>query len=168
MAVTPLFSTREALLAKIRMSATTDADTLAAIDTGISQTRIAFFNKLGLTRTLQIQAFTENENPITEEEGLRLLAATTEVYWVLYFLIPTMPAMLVENQYALKNTFDDQPITRDAQSLSKYLTFLKSTIDKNLGILALPEVKGAGSGNVASTGAAVPYLIGDNAIGNVF
>jgi hypothetical protein len=166
MAIEPLYNDKSVLISKLRMSITQDADTLAVVDTAISQVRSSFFARLTLSRAMEIVGYTQTDNPTTAEENLRSLAGVTEVLWVSWFLIQMLPAMHLETQYAIKNDFGDQPLTRDAPSLQKYMNSLYATIQKNLGLLIVPEEPTSGDVKAFSTGAVTPVLIADNFIGN--
>jgi hypothetical protein len=169
MAVTPLYIDKATLISKLRLSATIDTDTLAVVDTAISQVRASFFSRLTSAGALAIVDYTVNENPTTFNEYIRSLAATTEVLWTSYHLICLLPAMHLETQFAIKNNFDDQPLTRDAPALRQYMDELMAMIEKNLGILFAvlnPDTEGSsGFFQSFSCGAEEPFIIGDNHIG---
>ena len=73
--------------------------------------------------------------------------------------------MFIETQFAIQNNFDDVPITRDSESLQKFLSCLWNSIEKGLGQLIIPVDNNAGAFKSFSTGRSAPYLLGQNTVG---
>ena len=126
MAVEPLYNVKSLLLQKLRMGDTSDTQTLKVIDQAIQDVRNEFYRRLTLARALEIAALASVENPTTADEVLRAVANVTEVYWVQYKLVCILPHMSIETQHAIQNSFDDTPLTRDAESLAKFKAVLFS------------------------------------------
>lgn len=170
MAVTPLFSTREALLNRIRMATTQDAQTLAVVDMAITDVRVGFYGVLGNARTLAIAAYASSENPVTDEEIKKATAALAEALWITALLVDTLPAMFLENAAKVRDEFNDEPLTRDAGAIARYKNSLMSRVNKMLGMLQDPTVSGGdfqcfSTGAVDEDGQSAPYLLRDNFIG---
>lgn len=172
MAVEPLYNEKATLIAKLRLTDTSDTDTLTLIDQAITDVRLGFYRRLTSARALQIAGYTSVENPTTDEGILRATADNTEVYWVIYKLICILPTMFIETQYAIKNSFDDVPITRDSESLQKFRDCLWNSIEKGLADLESPKDDApAGAyqsfcvGRVDSNGDSDPFILDDEFIG---
>ena len=165
MAVDPLYNVKASLIQKLRLTDTSDTDTLTIVDQAIADVRLEFYRRLTLDRAIEIAAISSVENPTTSDEVLRSIAAVTEVYWVMYKLICILPVMYIETQYAIKNNFDDVPLVRDADSLQKFKDCLRASVEQNLGLLIIPVDVNTGDFSSFSTGAVTPYLINDNFIG---
>lgn len=168
MAVTPLYNDKDALISKLRMTGTSDTDTLAKIDQAISDVRLEFFRRLTPARAIEIQGFGVEENPTTTEGILRGTAAVTEVYWVEYKLICILPVMFIETEHAIQNSFDDIPLVRDAASLIPFKNGLKKAIEIGMGQLIEPVQNNQGPFSSFSSGAPQPVLIANNFIGKPF
>jgi hypothetical protein len=168
MAITPLYNDKDALLSRLRMQDSSDTETLAVIDQVISDVRLNFFRRLTAARALEIAGFAAEENPTTTDGVLQSTAAVTEVYWVLYKLLGILPTMFIETEWAIQNSFDDVPLTRDSRSLSLFMATLKKSIEIGMGQLIEPVQESQGSFASFSSGAKTPVLINDNFIGVPF
>jgi hypothetical protein len=165
MAIEPLYISKALMLQRLRMSETTDTDTLTMIDQAISDVRMEFFRRLTMTRALEIVAITPVENPTTIDPVLRNIAEVTEVYWVLYKLICILPTMFIETAHAIDTAFDNTPITRDSESLQKFLKCLWASIETNLGQLIIPVNDVSGAVKSFSVGRQDPYLLNQHFVG---
>lgn len=165
MAVTPLYATKAKVLENLRMTASEDTDTLAMIDQAIVDVRMEFYRRLTLARATEVAALASIENPTTIDGVLRKVAETTEIYWVMYKLIKILPIMFIETQFAIQNSFDDVPITRDAESLQRFLSCLWGSIEEGLAQLLIPVETSAGAFQSFSTGRPEPFLLPKNFIG---
>lgn len=165
MAVEPLYNVKATLISKLRMTDTSDTNTLAVIDQAIQDVRLEFYRRLGLGRAGDIASLSLVENPTTDNEVLRSTAAVTEVYWVMYKLVCILPVMYIETQFAIQHSFDDVPITRDADSLSKFKECLWNSIEQNIGIMMIPVDSNQGSFGSFSVGKEVPSILDNNFIG---
>lgn len=168
MAVTPLYNDKDALLSKLRMSDTSDVQTLSVIDQGISDARMEFFRRLTPARALEISALATEENPTTTDGILKGTAAVTEVYMVMYKMVCILPTMYIETEWAIKSSFDDVPLTRDGDSLRRFKSDLKKQIEIGLGQLIIPVDNNQGEFASFSNGALTPVLIANNFIGKPF
>ncbi len=165
MAVQPLYIEKSLLLQRLRMSETSDTDTLTLIDQTIADVRLEFYRRLTLERALEIAAFSPVENPTTTDPILRSVAEVTEFYWVLSKLLSILPTMFVETAHAIQNSFKDVPITRDSRFLQKFIGRLNASVENNLGLLEIPVDLGTGPVKVFSTGRLDPYILINNHLG---
>lgn len=159
MSVEPLYIARSVLISRLRMTDTSDTDTLAVIDQAIQDVRQEFYRRLTLERALEIKAITSVDNPITAEDNYRSVADVTDYYWILSKLLCILPTMFIETAHAIQNAFDDIPITRDSRFLAQMQDCLKNAIETNLGMLELPADRNTGSPRSFSTRSQTPLYI---------
>ena len=166
MAIEPLYNEKSLVLSRLRMTATEDTDTLTMIDQAIAKVRLDFYRRLTAARALEIEALSSVENPTTTDEILRSVAEVTEIYWIAYKLFCILPHMYIETQFAIKDNFDDVPITRDSDTLKTFMPCLWKEIEEGLGQLVLPVDNNAGDFQSFSTGRADgPLLLNDTFVG---
>lgn len=165
MAAEPLYNTKALVLQNLRMEESEDTETLRMIDQAIKDVRLEFYRRLTPARAAEIAALPTVENPTTSNEILRGVAEVTEIYWVMYKLIKILPTMYIETQFAIQNSFDDVPITRDAESLQKFLRCLWNSIETGLGQLEIHVDTNTGAFQAAAIGSKTPFLLADNFIG---
>ncbi len=165
MAVEPLYVDKTLLLANLRMTSTSDTDTLTVIDRVILDVRVSFYRRLTPARAQEIEALSSVENPTTEDEILRSVAENTDMYWIMAKLFCILPAMYIETQYAIRNDFNDVPITRDADVLKKHIACLRNSVEVGLGQMIIPVNDNAGDFQSFSAGASEPFLLKDNFVG---
>ena len=165
MAVEPLYIAKSLLISRLRMTGTSDEDTLTIIDQVIADVRLEFYRRLSTARALEIAALPSVENPTTTDGILRSVADVTELYWVEYKLVCILPVMFIETQFPIQNSFDDVPITRDAEWIHNFRTCLWNSVESGLGQLIQPIDNNTGNGQSFSTGATTPFIVQDNFIG---
>jgi len=165
MATEPVFNAKTALLSRLRMSETTDAETLTTIDQVISDIRVEFYRRLGTSRVNYIAGLSLVDNPSTDTELLRSRAAVTEVYWVMYKLVCILPVMYIETQYPIRNNFDDVPLVRDSDDISNFRKCLKESVEIGLGELEEPKNDNTGNFSSFSIGSSEPFSLNQNFIG---
>lgn len=165
MAVEPLYNDKATLIQKLRMTDTEDTDTLTIIDQAISDVRLNFYRRLSPARAQEIADLSSVENPTTTDEILRNVAEVTEIYWVMHKLVCILPTMYIETQFAIQDSFDDVPITRDADTLQKFMKCLWDSIEEGLGQMMLPIEDNVGGFKSFSTGAIRPFLLSENFVG---
>jgi len=165
MAVEPLYNVKADVIEQLRMTDTTDDDTLSMIDQAIRDVRLSFYKRLTPARAQEIAALSSVENPTTTDEIVRAVAEVTEVYWVMHRLICILPTMYVETAHAIQDSFDDVPITRDSESLQRFLICLWNRIEEGLGQMVLPIEDLTGSFQSFSTGAQTPFLLSEHFVG---
>ena len=165
MAVTPLYNVKADVIAKLRLTDTTDSDTLTIVDQAIRDVRLGFYTRLTPARAQEIAALASVENPTTTDETVRAVAEVTEWYWIASKLICILPTMFIETAHAIDESFDDVPITRDSESLQKFLRCLWNNIEEGLGQMMLPIDDNAGDFQSFSSGAPTPFLLNENFIG---
>ena len=159
MAIDTLYIDKTVLISRLRMTGTSDTDTLTTIDQAIADVRQEFFRRLTLERALEIKALTPVENPTTADGNYRSVAEITEFYWVLSKLLCILPTMFIETAHAIQNSFKDVPLTRDSMALSRMKKFLIDAVETNLGMLELPADRNTGSPRSFSTRAVNPLIL---------
>ena len=169
MAVEPLFNqTKDALLTKVRIDPADKAGTLALVDQAIRDVRLGFFSRVGKTRSLAIAAMSYNDNPETDEEVLRAKGVSAENIWLYILLVERLPSLFMDNQ-GTRDTFNDEPLTRDAGAVLKMIENLKEQLDALLGDMILEgddEASPNPSAKSEVVGPDTTYLLADNFIGN--
>jgi hypothetical protein len=151
MAIDTLYIDKTVLISRLRMTGTSDTDTLTTIDQAIADVRQEFFRRLTLERALEIQALPSVENPTTVDGNYRSVAEVTEFYWVLSKLLCILPTMFIETAHAIQNSFKDVPITRDSRFIAQMLDCINNSIEVNLGMLEIPADRNTGSPRSFST-----------------
>lgn len=165
MAVEPLYNSKTEVLNNLRMNDSSDEETLVIIDQSIADVRLGFYRRLTPARATEIAALTSAENPTTTDEILRANAESVEINWVLYLLVCKLPTMYIETQFPIQNSFDDTPITRDADNLKDFLRCLWNAIEQGLGQLIIPVDENTGAFQAVAPGRKTPFLLADNFIG---
>jgi len=150
------------------MDETDDTATLTVIDQAITDVRNGFFRRLGIDRSLAVQAISFVENPTDQDGWVRSTANTTEFYWVLRTLLCILPTMFLETAHAIQNAFDDVPLTRDSEHLQKFIRCLDKQVDVGLGVIDEPQDNCAGSPQSFSTGRTEPFILACNHPGRGF
>jgi len=165
MAVAPLFNdTKDALLKRIRMSTASDT-VMEAVDGIIQEVRLAFFSALDKTRALQIAGYSLVDNPESDEEILRVSAATAEANWVAYLIAGRFPMLMLDGTVTVRQDWNDEPLTRDATAITLYRKELKASVDSAIGEMKSPVADNSGSVKATAVGPEDPYLISENFIG---
>lgn len=141
MAVEALFnSTYTDLVTKARIQSATDDQTTALVNMAVSEVRVGFYKELGADRVSEILSNPMVDNPSTEGELLRVNASNTEVLWLTYLLLPRLPTNYMSSAHLTSMSFNEEPLTREADNIKKNLELLKSQIDSGLAALvAVPE-----------------------------
>lgn len=98
MAATPLFETDlDTLKSKLRLSQLSEtSDGYALFEEALRSVRVGFIRELTKSRVDTIKATSLVDDPDTDAEVLRVVAATTEVMWVRYTLMATMPTLFMD------------------------------------------------------------------------
>jgi hypothetical protein len=166
MAVEPLYnSSKEELLKKVRIETADDEQTLALVDSVIQEVRVGFFTFLTRERAQEVAAYPLVENPSTDEEVLKTTAAVTEVNWVTYLLALRLPVIYMSNESGTRDSWNEEPLTRDSASIREFLSELKKAKDAGLGFLVVPTDANAGSIKSSLNGPDTPWLIGEHFAG---
>lgn len=168
MAVEPLYNADLAtLLLKARISKADDPDTLAAVHQAVTDVRLGFFSSLGKTRALQIAGYDFAENPETDEEILRSTGVSAEALWLTILLVQRLPVLFMDNT-AIRDVFNDEQITRDANSkMAAFIKDMKAQLDQMLGEMASPDEPSNTSVKASLNGPATTYLLDDYFIGGL-
>lgn len=150
MAVSPLFQTRDQILAALRLTATAAKDSPAAvIDAGISSARLEFWRRLGGTqvKALQTLAVSENPDPDDNSANLKMLAILTEQLVVRSELLLTMPTCFMDASASLPQQWNDEAGFRTGDNFQRTgeRKALLLKIAENMDLLAGSESAGAES-----------------------
>lgn len=157
MAVEALFnSSLDALLKRVRIDKA-EEPTLTMVYQAISEVRVGFYSALGIDRVNLIRTYPLVDNPTTDNELMRANAANVEALWVTWVLIPRLPYLFMDNRASVGDSWEDEPLTRDASGMFAYLNNLKARIDEALNDLQPVPDDDVGVTKVSSIKAAVPY-----------
>lgn len=139
MAVEPLFcDSMDTLKAKLRMSGTTDTDSLAVIDQIVSEVRLGFYSKITRERAQYIASLPLVDNPSTDDEVLKSIGATTEVVWCLYLLGLRLPFAVIQANSKMLDRFNEEEAFRVGELPKAYLLELKRQVDSGMAFLKVP------------------------------
>lgn len=147
MATAPLFCADLATLkAKLRLSglaAASDAD--AIVNEAILTVRLSFVRHLGLSRVTALVALPFSEAPTTENEILRAVANVTEVEWVRFELMRTLPVLFQDASGDKGDIWNrEAPFRQSGQSdLKRQADALYATILTNLELLSGDNTDGS-------------------------
>jgi len=164
MAVEALFNASyDDLLKRARIESANDEQTVALVNMSVSEVRIGFYKTLGATRVSEIIGYALVDNPSTEEQILRADAANIEALWLTYLLLPRLPTTFMAGGHTVNQEWNEEPLTRDAESSQEYLDKLKEQIDSGLSDLVEdPDDYQSQNVRASSIGAEEPYLLKDN------
>lgn len=112
----PLFVADEATLkASLRLSAVpaSATDTEAIIDEAILRARLRFYRTLGTGRVTAILATAYTDQPTTEDEVIRALAATVEVKMVHCQLLRALPNTYMDASGDVNARWNEEAPTRE-------------------------------------------------------
>lgn len=140
MTATPLFISDEAtLLAALRLSRATAADTLAAFEGAVRRVRLGFYDRLGADRVASLVSLTPEDPPTTNEGILRSKAQECEVLWTRMLLIRELPQQTIDGN--ARKVWNEEPLTRDAAKfdIEDEVRRLQTEIDGYLADLAAGE-----------------------------
>ena len=143
--IVPLFApSREALITRLRLNNTVSDSGIACIDQAIEQVRAQFYRRLGRVRISQLLQMSYTENPTTDDGVLRALAYTTEVLWMRYFLLRSMPTMFADNASEVPAVWNQEGFVRGTSpGTSSELRRLESEIEAALAELQADTTEGA-------------------------
>jgi len=151
----PLFvENRDELKLKVRLNGIPDSGGAdAQLDEALSAVRVGFLMELGAARVAQLVAMTLNRNAVTEADMIRLLAAVTEVRWVLYEILATMTARFADG-HSEPQTWNEERFLRDKtpELIDQWRDELWNQIQEALGILSTGEVSEETGWNVSLIG----------------
>ncbi len=137
--VTPLFvPTRTQLVKALRLKGVPDAENAQdVIDEAISLVRTNIFQRLGSDRIATIRAISYSRTPTSDQDYLRLLAATTETKWVRVELMRVMPMQFVDGS-AADQTWQNEAAFRAATfaTIAAEAKRIRNEIDQALEILS--------------------------------
>lgn len=136
MAVEPLYcSSMDSLKSKLRLSDTSDPDTLAVLDEIVLEVRLGFFAKLTRERAQAIALIPLVDNPVTTDDILRARGASTEAVWCLYILAKRLPYSVIDANNKLLDRWNDEQQFRVGELSDRYLNSLKKQIDSGIALM---------------------------------
>lgn len=162
MAVEPLYNeSLDALLTRARIDTADDAQTIALVHQTVTEVRLGFFKALTKDRAKDIATYPLVDNPDSDNEILKARAAVIETLWLTWLLVQRLPVLFADNKGSINDTFNDEPLTRDATGLEEFADALKVQIDEGLAELMLPPEENAGATKVSLLAPDSPDLIYD-------
>lgn len=166
MAIEPLYTdTKDNFLLKIRLKSAQSDQTNAVIDIAISEVRQKIFTRITMTRALEIAAFIPADNPTTVDENLIATASVAEALWVTALLMQRLPTVFMEGDDEARQSWNEEPLTRDVKGLDKFINNMFSQVDVLLGQLEIPTNEDTGPVKSFSTGREEPFSILGNSPG---
>jgi hypothetical protein len=114
MATTPLFlpdiATVKARLRMTGVPAGTDAESL--IEEAIRTVRVGFYRKLSSSRITTLLGYASTDNPSTSTEVLRVQAEITELKWIRYELMRTIPTLFFDSSPSSGEAWNREGLVR--------------------------------------------------------
>lgn len=160
----PLFlPSRDALLARLRLTGASQPDSVAAIDSALRRVRLEFYGRLGSARVVEIVAYAV-EDPATTDNGiLRALAEETEGIWVRALLLRNLPVLFMDTAGQAEQVWNEEALTRNmgVADVRSEIEKLMEEVEANLARL-LGGGEDASALNVSTIGPSeTPPLPGD-------
>ena len=154
----PLFDNIDTVKTKQRLIGLDPGHTvLEQLDLVVDDARGEFYTRLGLTRLNTLTALTGAEPPVTDDDHMRLLAATTEQKMIRLGLLTYLTALSKEGAGGrIYQEFNDVSAFRDmsAERIVNEQQALRAEIDRAFGFLtgtltpgASPRIKAASLGS---------------------
>ena len=145
MAATPLFTTLGVLKAKLRMTnlpATGDVN--AILDQAVSDTRLDFYRRLGVSRVAILVALSSTSTPTTEDEVLRSLAESVEAKSVRFNLMCVLPYAWKDQSGNINSQWNEEAPFRDmsGEEVRTEKARLAEQIEESFQVLAAEDVIG--------------------------
>lgn len=137
MAIAPLFiSDMEALKSKMRLTGAARTDSLAIIDTCVSEVRLGFFDALSAARVAVLVAIVPSDAPTTDDEIMRSKAELCEAEWVRMLLLRRLPNLFLDSSGQTKQVWNEERIERESTaSLEKEIARMQAQIADWIGDL---------------------------------
>lgn len=111
----PLFnSSFSELKAGLRLSGSTQPDTIAILDRALSEVRVGLYSQLGETRITEILATSLVPSPVTTAQLDRTKAALTETLWVKYLLLLELPLLFMDSSGQTDQVWNEEGLVRDS------------------------------------------------------
>lgn len=152
----PLFHVKlEDLKSSLRLSGVNKTeDTQGVIERAVSDVRTGFFRELGISRVNELLALTE-EDPITTEDGVIFdIAKSTELKWVRYELLATLPSAFLDSFGRSQARWNEEAPFQDSDQFERTqerkALFLE--IRKNLDLLETGSLGSSSYVQVQSNG----------------
>lgn len=140
MALQPLFIIDiDTVKERLRLSGVpSDRDAQRLIEEAVRSVRVGFYRYLTESRVLTILATAEIENPTTGAGAIRQLASVTELKWIRYELMRTIPTLFFDSSASAHQSWqEDQAMLRGVSSSEKDMELkrLWLEISSALGLL---------------------------------
>jgi hypothetical protein len=117
MAVAPVFiADMTTMLSLLRLSGTTQPDSLAMISAGVQHARIELYRRIGVAKMNVLLALPYTDNPTTEDQINRVKANNTELALTKIYLMRTMPVLFMDKAGAQREVWNQEGFTRRATS----------------------------------------------------
>jgi hypothetical protein len=147
MATAPLFvADLDTLKDKLRFTnLPSDSAALPLLNEAILSARLAFYRRLGDTRTNALAATSFVENPASAAQVLRAIANTTEVKMVRVRVMRTLPVLFQDASGGALKEWNEEAPFREAgmSSLDMEIKRLEDEIEEDMQILEGEEDQGA-------------------------
>lgn len=138
--VAPLFVADNAtLLARLRLSGlAAGTDGMQVVDQAIRDVRASFYRRLTSNRITKLLGYTQTDAPTTTNEVLRTVADSTEVKWVRYELLRTLPALWMDGSGGNAEVWQNEGAFRQMSpsAIASERKKLKTDIEQALDLLA--------------------------------
>lgn len=139
MAIAPLFVASMAdVKARLRMSgvpAGVDANDL--IEESVRTVRAGFYRQLEASRITTILGTTEVDNPTSTADVLRQIASVTEIKWLRYELMQTIPTMFFDSAPAAQQAWNEEGMVRGMTSTERESQLKRLWDDINDALIVL-------------------------------
>ena len=114
-----------------------NGDAEAILFNAIQEVNTNFRRRLGNTRVVEILAFTDVDNPLTDEGTLRAIAELTEIKWVRMILLRYLPMMHLDGSGGAVQSYHEEAPFRHTGPFGREreIKTLKSEIEENLQLL---------------------------------
>ena len=147
----------ETLLLIARIAPADDENTVAAVHQAVRDIRLGFGSRLGKDRAKLISTYPLVDPPVTTNDILRATGASAESLWLTILLMQRLPVLFMDNN-AVNDTFNDEPITRDART-GEVVAQLKDQLEDLLQNMADDDSKVNSSVKSTINGPDTPYIL---------
>lgn len=137
-------SANDVLLHELRLSQMRqENDARYIVQRALVDARMRFFRRLGPNRVSYLSAIPHTYNPITQNQTLRVLAASTEILIVRQQLLRKLPFSAIDGG-SVNDEWNDTGFAREAaeRELEREITRLDNEISENMELLAGEETIG--------------------------
>jgi len=143
MAILPLFNaTVESVKARLRLQGVAATDPgQPLIEGAVQAVRVGFYRQIEQAQINVLLSYSSVENPTNEQEVLRQLAEVTELKWIRYELMRSMPMLFMDSAAGTQQAWNDEGIFRGMGVAERdaELKRLWSEIVQSLSLLTADE-----------------------------